>query len=85
MCGLLSVVENPLLLLLGNKQMQCNATKLELDLMPDHSVIITLRCDTAYEAAVLFEDLNEGAKTGSLHLDFVVKRTRVEIDRTGSR
>lgn len=62
--------------------MQCNASKLELDLMPDHRVVITLRCDTAYEAAVLYEDINEAAQKGSLALEFVVASRRVEIDRT---
>lgn len=62
--------------------MQCNASKLELELMPDHRVIVTLRCDTAYEAAVLFEDLSEASQAGSLHLDFVVGKREVVIDRT---
>lgn len=62
--------------------MQCNASKLELELMPDHRVVITLRCDTAYEAAVLFEEINETSQTGSLALEFVVGKRRVVIDRT---
>lgn len=62
--------------------MQVNASKLELDLMPDHRVIITLRCDTAYEAAVLFEDISETTQKGSLSMEFVVSKRTVEIDRT---
>ena len=65
--------------------MQCNASKLELDLMPDHRVVITLRCDTAYEAAVLYEDISECSKTGSLALQFVVGNHQVVIDRTKYR
>jgi hypothetical protein len=65
--------------------MQANASKLELDLMPDHRVVITLRCDTAYEAAVLYEDICETARAGTLHLDFVVEKARVVIDRTKDR
>lgn len=62
--------------------MRCNASKLELELMPDHTVVITLRCDTAYEAAVLFEDINESAAAGTLSLDFVVAKRKVVIDRS---
>jgi hypothetical protein len=61
--------------------MQANASKLELDLMPDHRVVITLRCDTA----VLYEDICETARAGTLHLDFVVEKARVVIDRTKDR
>ena len=57
--------------------MQCNANKLELDLMPDHRVVITLHCDTAYEAAVLFEDISESSQNGKLDLEFVVSKRTV--------
>lgn len=62
--------------------MQCNASKLELDLMPDHRVVITLRCDTAYEAAVLYQELSETTQEGSLSLEFVVGTREIVVDRT---
>lgn len=62
--------------------MRCNASKLELELMPDHRVIITLRCDTAYEAAVLFEDISETSQKGGVSLEFEVGKRTVVIDRT---
>lgn len=54
------------------------ASRMELDLMPDHSVRITIRCDSAMEAGVLFEDISETAKGGSLNLSFGVTKIRVE-------
>lgn len=65
--------------------MQVNASKLELDLMPDHRVVITLRCDSAYEAATTFEEINEAAQSGSISMSFVVANRRVEIDDTKTR
>ena len=52
------------------------ASRLELDLMPDHSVRLTLRCNSAYEAAVLYEDLTEKARSGSLVIDFGTTKLR---------
>lgn len=54
--------------------MKCAASKLEMDLMPDHSVRITLRCASAYEASVLYDDLTQRARGGSLVLDFGVTK-----------
>lgn len=41
---------------------------LEIELMPDHSVRITARFKTAYEAAIAYEELSGRARTGSLKL-----------------
>ncbi len=58
--------------------MKCAASKLELDLMPDHTVRITLRCNSAYEASVLFDDISQKAQGGFLVLDFGVTKIREE-------
>jgi hypothetical protein len=57
--------------------MLCSASKLELDLMPDHRVVVTIRCRDAYEAAVLFEDVSQAAQSGSLVLEFEVGNRKV--------
>jgi len=54
------------------------ASRLELDLMPDHSVRITIRCDSAMEAGVMFEDIAEQARKGSLSLSFAFTKIRTE-------
>lgn len=54
------------------------ASKLELELMPNHSIRITIRCDSAMEAGVLYEDISETAKTGSLRLAFGVTKIITE-------
>ena len=56
--------------------------QLELDLMPDHSVRITVRLRSAYEAAIFYEDMAEAARSGSLILDFGTENPRVVLDRT---
>lgn len=58
---------------------------LELDLMPDHSVVIRIKCDSAYEAAIVFEDLSEASQTGSVCVKFETSNRRVVIDDTGRR
>lgn len=50
----------------------CDASHLVLELMPDHSVRISLRCDSAYEAGVLYEDIADKAREGALCLTFQV-------------
>lgn len=57
----------------------CAASKFEIDLMPDHSVRITLRCNSAYEAALLFDEIDQATKTGALSMSFQVEK-RTEID-----
>lgn len=57
----------------------CAADKLELALMPDHSVHVIIRCGNAYEAGVLFEDIGEVARKGTLALNFVVTKVTEEI------
>lgn len=58
--------------------MRCAAKTLELELMPDHSVIITLRCADAYEAAILYEDIHEHLKEGLLQIEVDVKMIRAD-------
>jgi hypothetical protein len=57
--------------------MKCAAHKVEFDLMPNHSVQITLRCRGAYEAAVLFDEIAERATRGSLSLSFGLENVEV--------
>jgi len=56
----------------------CDASKLELELMPDHSVRIILRCASAYEAGLLYEDISEKAQTGVLLFEFHVTKVTNE-------
>lgn len=53
--------------------------------MPDHSVVIRIRCDSAYEAAVVFEDLSEASQKGQVTVSFETFNRRVVIDQTGRR
>jgi hypothetical protein len=57
--------------------MRCNASRLEIDLMPNNRIVLTLRCDSSYEAAVMYDEIKEAAKKGNLNLDFVVKNIPV--------
>lgn len=58
---------------------------LELDLMPDYSVVIRIRCDSAYEAAVFYEDLSERSQEGGIVLRLETSNRCVVIDRTSRR
>jgi len=49
------------------------ASRFEIELMPDHSVRITLRCASAYEAAILFDEVSTAAKSGLLAMSFQTK------------
>jgi hypothetical protein len=57
---------------------KCAARRLEIELAPDNSVRIILRCDAAYEAAVLFDTIASSARNeGVVFLEFdAVERTR---------
>lgn len=50
------------------------AGKLEIELRRDHSVHIILCCDSAYEAAVLFQEIKEAADKGDVALSFGVEK-----------
>ena len=51
--------------------MKFSGTKdLEIELMPDHSVRITSRYKTAYEAAIAYDEIATAARTGKLKLSF---------------
>lgn len=65
--------------------MKIDGETLELDLMPNHSIVLTLRYDNAYEAAVVYQDLSEACQAGTFNIEFEVTRRRVIIDRTGDR
>lgn len=58
--------------------MHSAAYRLEIELMPDHSVRLILRCESAYEASVLYHDLAEKARDGSLVVDFGAMAVREE-------
>lgn len=65
--------------------MKCNADTVEMDLMPNHSIRLTIQCASAYEAAIFYEGMSEAAKEGSLVLEFEVTNRRVIYDHTGKR
>lgn len=51
--------------------MECGMSRLEVTMTPDRQgVVITLLCDDAYEAAVMFDTVSERAVAGSIHMDF---------------
>lgn len=51
--------------------MKFSGTKdLEIELMPDNSVQMTMRYKTPYEAAVAYEEITTEAKTGKLKISF---------------
>jgi len=58
--------------------MRCNATKLAVELMPNKSVVITLHCESAYAAAILYDDLTEAARKGALAMEFEVEQRNKE-------
>lgn len=54
------------------------ARQMVVDLMPDHTVRVIFRCDSAYEAAILYDDILEKARTGSVVLSMGTKIVREE-------
>lgn len=61
-----------------NSGINCQASQLLLDLMPDHSVRITLQCASAMEAGILYQDISESAHKGSIRLLFGITRISAE-------
>lgn len=61
----------------------CNAERLELDLTTDNRVVITLRCETDYAAAVMFEEIKEAVSAHrGISLKFKTVKNETVIDRT---
>lgn len=51
--------------------MKFSGTKdLEIELMPDNSVRLTMRYKSAYEAAIAYEEMTTVARTGKLKINF---------------
>lgn len=46
------------------------AKDIDIELTPDHSVRITAKFATAYEAAIAFDEIKSAAETGLLRLKF---------------
>jgi hypothetical protein len=51
--------------------MKFSGTKdLEIELLPDNSVSLTMRYASAYEAAIAYDEISTAAKTGKLRVNF---------------
>ena len=51
--------------------MKFSGTKdLEIELMPDQSVRLTMRYASAYEAAIAYDEISAASKTGRLKINF---------------
>lgn len=50
------------------------AQTFDIDLLPNARVRITLHCKTAYEAAILFDELKIAADKGEVTLKFLVEK-----------
>lgn len=59
--------------------MECAAKRIGISLTRNNSVQITLECKTAYEAAILYDDITSECREGRIYLKFEV--SKITIDR----
>lgn len=63
---------------IGASSIECAADRMTLELLPGNKIMFTIECPGAYEAGVLFQDISDQARKGTLRLAFKIADMRDE-------